>query len=293
MPLPITQSELENLVQYTIQEVLKRVSTDYPDTIKAGFSMPLDYENITLPVVFEKYRVEESTGLAIPAPEDRMGYRPDDANAYLEWGKYDHDELCEVLKKYSVFGTDLSILDFGCSTGRILRHFNSEKKSLRWKLYGCDIQARVIEWIRQHLPNYFNVLTCSTIPHLPYADNTFDFIYGFSVFTHIKYQWDAWLMELRRVMKHGGIMMQTVHTENAWEYYASSNKEEWIRNAHTPRVYEYPKMDVDYLLHGDMAVSQVFWKKETTKKYWERYFEVLEIRDPPKHSFQDWVIVRK
>jgi len=29
------------------------------------------------------------------------------------------------------------------------------------------------------------------------------------------------------------------------------------------------------------------------KRYWGRYFSVLEIREPPKYSFQNWIICKK
>jgi hypothetical protein len=100
-------------------------------------------------------------------------------------------------------------------------------------------------------------------------------------------------MELRRILKPGGLLVQTIHTENAWEFYFKHKNEAWVREAHTPRVYESPTMDVDFLYHGDMSVSQVFWKKKIALEFWGRYFEVLEQRDPPQSSFQDWMVCRK
>ena len=53
------------------------------------------------------------------------------------------------------------------------------------------------------------------------------------------------------------------------------------------------RMDVDFLYYGDIGVSQVFWKREIVSDFWGRYFEILEITDPPENSFQDWVICKK
>lgn len=231
--------------------------------------------------------------MLIPGGNDRFGYSIDDDRKYIDWGKYDHDQIMLVFEKYMGEMNGARVLDFGCSSGRVLRHFDAEHSNNNWDIYGCDIQAQAIEWMRRHLPKYFNVINSSTLPHLPYEDNYFDMVYGFSVFTHIKYQWDAWLMELKRILRPGGILIQTIHTENAWRFYYENRSESWVRNNHTPRVFDSSNMDVDYLYYGDASVSQVFWKQEIAKDFWSRYFDVLELRDPPEYSFQDWIICRK
>jgi SAM-dependent methyltransferase len=273
--------------------LLTRIRAEYTVMPRFGFHQPLDYLPVTLPHEFEKPEIDPENALSVPTGKDRFGYSPNDTEQYLKWGRYDHDQLIAVTKKYGIFGKNRSILDFGCSSGRVLRHFDQQRLEEGWLIHGCDVQAVAIQWIREFLPESFNAVTTSVIPHLPYEDNTFDFIYGFSVFTHIKFQWDAWLLELRRVLKPGGVMVQTFHSENAWDFYHKHQEEGWVRANHTPRVYERRTMDVDYLYFGDISVSQVFWKKEIAKKYWQRYLEVLEVRDPPEYSFQDWIICRK
>ncbi len=258
------------------------------------FHQPLDHTLETLPVKFDDAVQNPSLSkLAIPGPADRMGYATESAADYIAWGSLDHSLLMEKFEAHSSIKNDMSILDFGCSTGRVLRHFDIQAQQNNWNLYGCDIQARCIQWMREHFPKRFNVSTCSTIPSLPFEDNTFDFIYGFSVFTHIKYQWDAWLLELRRVMKPNGIMIQTFHAEPAWEFYAQHSEEQWIRDAHSSRVYDYPNMDVDYFYHGSIDVSQIFWKEKVAVDYWSRYLNVLETTPPPERSFQNWIITKK
>nr|WP_246602446.1 class I SAM-dependent methyltransferase [Falsiroseomonas tokyonensis] len=189
---------------------------------------------------------------------------------------------------------DLALLDFGCSSGRVLRHFEAEHAAHGWRLHGVDIQARPIEWLRLHFPQHYTVTTGTVQPHLPFEDNSLDVIYGFSVFTHIKYLWDMWLLELKRVLKPGGLLVQTIHTENAWEYYHRYRHEDWVRRAHAARMLDQPTMQVDWLHHGDIAVSQAFWKAEVARRNWSRYLEVLELL-PPQHalSFQDVMVCRK
>jgi hypothetical protein len=57
---------------------------------------------------------------------------------------------------------------------------------------------------------------------------------------------------------------------------------------------ETKDMPHDYFYYGDMSVSQVFWKRDIARKYWQRYFTVLDVLPPPDHrSFQDWMVCRK
>jgi len=48
------------------------------------------------------------------------------------------------------------------------------------------------------------------VPGLPYPDGHFDLVYAMSVFTHIVEDWAGWLLELRRVLAPGGILLATV-----------------------------------------------------------------------------------
>src|SRR3954464_14979773 len=41
------------------------------------------------------------------------------------------------------------VLDFGCGSGKVLRHFLEEGR--RGELEGCDIHAPSVEWVRAHL----------------------------------------------------------------------------------------------------------------------------------------------
>src|SRR5438045_153635 len=71
-------------------------------------------------------------GEPFPLPPSicRPGYAPDDDELYLRWGKSDHDEIMNVIERH--YGSaralkhGMKILDFGCSSGRVLRHFYAE-----------------------------------------------------------------------------------------------------------------------------------------------------------------------
>jgi SAM-dependent methyltransferase len=103
-----------------------------------------------------------------------------------------------------------SVLEFGCGSARILRHF-LHIEGLR--LAGTDANPTPIEWDRKNLPG-IEFGNNGLQPPLQYKDRAFDLIYAISVFTHIPLEWQsAWLEELRRVLRPGGYLLCTVHGE--------------------------------------------------------------------------------
>lgn len=285
---------IEQLAHDSDARVATELRSEFTVMPRFQFHQPLDYHLDTWPVAFAPPTLVPGVEYPVPPPDDRMGYSPDDANKYLAWGASDHDLILGHIKKYAGTLNGCTILDFGCSSGRVLRHFDAERRELGWNLWGVDIQARPIEWMRYHLPNQFQVSVCSTMPHLPFPDASVDFIYGISVFTHIKYLWDMWLLELKRILKPGGLLLQSIHAEYAWEFYHNHRHENWIANAHSAAMLSKPHMDADFLYFGDAVCSQVFWKESVARRFWGRYLTVEEITPPPPvNSFQNWMICRK
>lgn len=257
------------------------------------FHWPMGFERETYPPDLGTPIYIEGEKLPLPPANYRPGYSPDDDIKYLNWGKSDHDYICEIIKKHHACYHDITILDFGCSSGRVLRQFLKESRNFNWKLMGIDIQAVLIEWMRRHFPREVTVLCGTAMPHLPFEDNSIDVIYGISVFTHTKYQWDTWLMEFKRVLKPGGLCLQSVQCEAAWEYYHKNRHEKWVSEGHPASMLLEPRMKHDYLYYGDPSVSQTFYKREIIVELWARYMEVVDFLPPPAFSYQNWIVLKK
>jgi SAM-dependent methyltransferase len=259
---------------------------------KYQYSVPMDYSTESWPPDYDPPIHMSGVELPIPPADVRPGYSPEDDQEYIEWGKDDHDFILGLIKKHRGLHRDMTILDWGCSSGRVLRHFRAEHQSLGWRLHGTDIQTYLVEWLRQNFPPEFAVISGSTFPHLPYKDESLDVIYGISVFTHTKYLWDFWLTEFQRVLKPGGLCIQTFQCEEAWRFYHKNRHVDWVRAAHPQCMLSQTELDQDYFLFGDVNVSQIFFKEEVLKRYWGRIMELVDFQPPQKRGFQNWVVLR-
>jgi SAM-dependent methyltransferase len=131
---------------------------------------------------------------------------------YFGSGRRDVWTVLNLVKKYVADATAMrSVLEFGCGSARVLRHFRCIEDL---RLAGTDANPTPIEWNRKNLPGIefsHNELQ----PPLSYKDGSFDFIYALSVFTHIPLVWQrAWLDDLYRVLLPGGYLLCTTHGES-------------------------------------------------------------------------------
>jgi SAM-dependent methyltransferase len=252
----------------------------------------MDYSSESHPPAIASVAIQRGDSLPLPPPECRPGYSPEDDEHYLRWGKSDHDLILSIIERHHGLKDGIDILDWGCSSGRVLRHFYAENRSRGWKLHGTDVQALLVEWMRRNFPAEIDVMTGSLLPHLPFRDASLDVLYGISVLTHTKYLWDMWLAEFRRVLKPGGLCIQTIQCEPAWTFYHQNRQVEWVRNALPAWLLDKPAMDEDYVFLGDGFISQTFWRESAVKKFMGRYLPVVEVLPPPQFHFQNWVIFR-
>ena len=156
-----------------------------------------------------------SDDMPLPATEDREGYLGDDHLGYWLLGLGDALWLRGIAESRGIdLGPGSRILDFGCATGRVLRHFATLTPGA--ELRGIEINANYIAWSRENLPSSVWISQGTVIPSIPFPDEHFDLIYAGSVFTHIDEFEEAWLLELHRVLKPTGVVVLTVHPDRIW-----------------------------------------------------------------------------
>lgn len=108
-----------------------------------------------------------------------------------------------------------TLLDFGSSSGRVLRVFAAARPDLR--CLGCDPNGQAIAWASAHLPGEYVV--SSQRPPLALADASVDATYAISIWSHFAEEPALeWLREMRRVVRPGGALLLTTH---GWDQLAA------------------------------------------------------------------------
>jgi len=150
----------------------------------------------------------------IPPPKDLAfdAYNHFDWSVYTKTGKLHAEFFAKTILEASS-ADKLTVLEWGCGPGRIIRHVPTELGERVERVCGTDYNAKTVEWCQQALDG-IEIRKNELMPPLPYTDNTFDGIYNFSVFTHLSKEVQlAWAKELHRVLKPGGVMVCTTHGE--------------------------------------------------------------------------------
>jgi 2-polyprenyl-3-methyl-5-hydroxy-6-metoxy-1,4-benzoquinol methylase len=221
-----------------------------------------------------------------PLPPPALRHRVGGVDDYEQVGSAVRTDLLELLPPdWSFEGK--RVLDFGCGAGRVLRHFLGEAQTAEF--HGCDIDTESIDWLTAHLCPPLHVFRNGERPPLPRPDAYFDLIWSASVFTHITDAWSAWLLELHRVLKDGGLLIATFLGPGMSDSLAS---EEW----------EADRIGMNVLRYGqrwDQGGPLVFLSPWWIAEHWGRAFEILDLREAgfgrpdDRNAMQGVVLLRR
>jgi SAM-dependent methyltransferase len=171
---------------------------------------------------------EQVGGIAVPPPRLRVLVAgTPELDRFLGSGEAQAGYLRDLLDRAGAPMGELdAILDFGCGCGRIARWFSELSRP---QVHGCDYNAELIAWCDAQLP-FLSARVTGLEPPLPYERNAFDFVYAFSVFTHLSVELArSWMGELARLLRPGGLMWFTVHGQSYRERLLSEQKQSFDR----------------------------------------------------------------
>lgn len=190
--------------------------------------------------------------------------------------------LCKV-------GTSLeelpTILDFGCGCGRTLLWLAQRAKTAQ--LFGTDVDSTAIAWCEQNLDlARFNVN--AHLPPINYDSDTFDLLYGISVFTHLNedYQFQ-WLKELQRILKSGGVAIFSVHGDYAAQSLLPNQLEQLGSTG-----FLFAKAESKKGICPDWYQT-AFHTEKYIRSRWAQYFQILEYIPRGMNNHHDLVVLRK
>jgi SAM-dependent methyltransferase len=287
-----------------IDNVLPSVS----ELVKSLERTIVSYRNLDGEICeFDYGDVAAKDNYPMPMPIDREGYGTVASTPnFWATGHCDWLNVNVAMKRYldkSHSGEKNRLLDFGCASCRFLRHaaiFGGDE----FDPWGCDFAVENINWNKTHLPESIKTILNNANPHLPFPDGYFDVITAFSVFTHIDHFEDAWLLELRRITRPGGLLYLTIQNDSMWT--RSQNDENYVKHlsrANTiegnpivvsPEIFRKP-LPAAKLVFRMSKVSvyncNVWHRDEYIRKNWGRYFNIHAIVDQGHNNRQSSVIL--
>ncbi len=182
-------------------------------------------------------------------------------------------------------GGAAAILDFGCGCGRVLGNFvDIPHVGVVW---GCDIDAEAIAWNQASLAGIGRFCANPCVPPTAFANGQFDAIYSVSVFTHLPEELQfAWLTELRRILRPGGVLIASVHGGGYW-----SKADAEVRTEVATRGFAYRTGPRTAGLPDFYMLA--FHSESYIRTKWTRFFEFVALKEKYIHGEHDAVIMRR
>jgi SAM-dependent methyltransferase len=147
----------------------------------------------------------------VPTPPSRISW---DAHGTVDWKWFEESgrklagTINGLIERHAKDGP-LDVLEWGCGGARVLSHMPAllpEGSTVS----GSDYNPTTIAWCRDAVRDIRFELN-SLEPPLVFDDASFDAIYSISVLTHLSEALQgAWIKELARVLRPGGIIIVTV-----------------------------------------------------------------------------------
>jgi len=175
---------------------------------------------------------EESTAPAsLPLPPARLRLlvdgRSTDGERFLSIGEAMLESIRDAVAAAGTpVAAPLRVLDFGCGCGRVARHWEGVDEV---ELHGCDYNPELVGWCEESLP-FMALMRNELAPPSPYEPQSFDLIYGLSVFSHLTETLQrAWVAELRRLLRPGGLLAISVLGHRVQERLGRGERERFER----------------------------------------------------------------
>ena len=211
------------------------------------------------------------------------------AEFFLHSGKITVENLKESLQKINKnISSFKNILEFGCGCARLVIWFEEDLKNSNY--VGTDINQDAIKWCKENL-NFGTFDVNEPTPPLKYDSESFDFIYSYSVFTHLNEEdQKSWLQELHRITKKDGIVLLTVRGNQDYEKRTWGEKD--IKELNE-KGFLFRRSNLWTSIFPDGYQNAYHTKKYIEEKF-TKYFKILEyIPIGQKKIGQDIVLMKK
>ena len=223
-------------------------------------------------------------GGALPLPPLRLAQRIGSVTLddFENSGRDIRDAIVRALPADFAW-TGARCLDFGSGVGRALRHFEPEARA--GEFWGCDIDGPSIRWSVQNLSPPFRFVQIGEVPTLPFEADSFDLVYAVSVLSHIHSTWHQWLMEIRRILKPGGLFFASFL--GPMPMMDMLGEPYWTRGDDFGMYVKGPHQN------WNDGGPMIFVSPEWLKRFWGSLFDIDYIAMDGLMNYQSFLVMRK
>jgi SAM-dependent methyltransferase len=177
-----------------------------------------------------------------------------DIPGFLELGRRGFDCIRETLERNGTpIGGLKDVLDFGCGCGRVIRFWNGFADT---RICGTDINTYLVEACQRCVP-FASISKNSMVAMLDYANQSFDLVYAFSVFTHLDISAQtAWRDEFHRILRPRGILLLTLHGNAYKGRLTGKELEDFNSGRPVVRLGQYPGGNLCVSFHPESYVRE-------------------------------------
>lgn len=223
-------------------------------------------------------------GGPLPPPGLRSRVGQLSRSVFLRVGREGRDQILRAFDRSKAPGRAYpDWLDFGCGCGRLARYMAEANPPVA-TLHGVDVDEDLVAWASEHLPGRFGVMRPD--PPLDFPDATFDAIYATSIFTHYtEAEQEAWLAELSRVLKPGGLLLATTISPVMAGRFSGLVEADYRRVAETGFVCVNPS--------GAFNARAALHSVDYLERAWGRFFTLRRHEPQGFVGFQDLSVWEK
>jgi SAM-dependent methyltransferase len=209
-------------------------------------------------------------------------------------------QIYSIINEFVHFSKDITVLDWGVGSGRVAMPLKRGFMPAA-SVIGRDVDKVNVEWCKANLPDIV-VEVCDFYPPLDLESSSVDVIYGISVMTHLTEGAQfAWLKELRRVLKIGGICILSTHGEYAVAF-GTIDDESWLC-IQDPSILERLGtfgISDGIIDGGPLGVSLMtnyyrgtYQTRKQVEDMWSKYMDIVAYYPAGVGIFQDMVVLKK
>jgi SAM-dependent methyltransferase len=256
------------------------------------------------PLTLRAYRRREGAAQPIPPRALRARVGAPAVPAYVEDGRGAARELETILADHGrPLGKFAAIYEFGCGSGRVLTQLGSASGT---KLSGSDVDDQAISWLGAAYPT-IDARPNEQGPPTTFEADSFDLVYSISVFTHLNERSQfAWLEEVARLLRPGGIALLTTHGPELFEAYRSGRRPGMTSQQQSALRASPPLDDAGFIFVAEARSAWnsrryrgveseyglAFHSHRYVRDRWSTHLEILDIVPAAINWHQDAVLAR-